>query len=130
MKPIMAPCPRHIRRRYLTGKCDVLATCLAEEHGFELGAMRNQNGHIEHVFARHPASGMAIDIRGVMPVSEIPRGSALEDRPHVLDTTTRDEIAAAFGTCDLSDRVEAERVIRTYLAPVLEELDYDPAPGH
>jgi|31_taG_2_1085359.scaffolds.fasta_scaffold00014_37 hypothetical protein len=119
---ISSTAPRHIARRYLAGQCDTLARAIGNSTGFPLWAMKNKEEQIEHVFVRDPDSGLAVDIRGAMPLEEISKGSALEHSPHRFSEVEIDEVTATFGTPTPGDMRIAKRVLKDHLSRTLEKV--------
>jgi len=127
MSVFRSTAPRHVMRRYLGGRCDVLATALAKSTGHPLWGMKNDAGQIEHVFVRDANSGLAIDIRGAMPLEEVARGSALEHRSHEFVETDLDEVTTTYGIAGPSELREAREVVKDHLSRVIEKVSELPS---
>lgn len=105
-KAVRLALPEHVRDRYLRGRCGVLATALQRHTGFPLwGMFEGEGGPMHHAFVRDPATGMALDVRGLMPIEQIPDGSSVGDP--VFRAITRRDIQDAFGGFDRADVAEA-----------------------
>jgi hypothetical protein len=127
MTRIRSTAPRHIMRRYLSGQCDSFATVLAKASRQPLWAMKNKEGRIEHVFVRDAESGLAMDIRGAMPLDEISEGSALAELQHHFIEVSAEEVTDTFGIPTPTDLREARRALKDHFSRVLEKVAELPA---
>ncbi|MCW3782970.1 hypothetical protein [Defluviimonas salinarum] len=120
--------PEHVRRRYLRGRCWVLADELVRATGLELWGLRDENGDLHHAFAADPAAGLAHDIRGTMPIDRVAEGSAARGGRCV--PIARADMIAISGAFDAAEIREARRVLRAHLrksaaGPAPEKPNYD-----
>jgi len=109
----LSTAPRHIRTRYLRGGCWVLAIELAKHTGLQLWGIRDGQGNLHHAFVADGSRGIAIDIRGSMPLENVVEGCAAMDPK--LEPIGKDEILSICGSFSRTDIREAKRVIATML---------------
>jgi hypothetical protein len=104
--------PEHITNRYMRGKCFVLALALNRALKWPLYGMF-LGDEMHHAFVRDPKTGMALDIRGLIPMSEVPSGSGA-DAESELRAVTKKEIMATVFSIDPADTREANKIVSTY----------------
>lgn len=110
-QPILAPA--HIRTRYLRGGCYALALALHKATKLPLcGLYEAGTDDLHHAFVRDPATGMALDIRGLLPLDQEAEGSAVEVPDY--RPIRRADIIGVVGSIAAADMKQANEVVRTY----------------
>jgi hypothetical protein len=101
----------YILRRYLRGKCFAFAVALHRRIKKPFYGLFDASGDLHHVFLADPSTRQAYDVRGIVSLDDVGKGSeaeadAVEPRP-----ITRPEAESVYGSPARADVIEAGKVI-------------------
>ncbi|MEP3669940.1 MAG: hypothetical protein ABJN42_24785 [Roseibium sp.] len=109
---VTSTAPRHIRTRYMRGGCWAMAHELSKKTGMDLWGLRDDRGDLHHVYVADPERGIAIDIRGGMPMEKIAEGCQAQ----IAGPASLDEILRHIGSFEPAELREARKVIQAHLS--------------
>lgn len=104
--------PDYILRRYMRGKCLAFAIALQRRIKLPMWGLFAADGTLHHVFLADAATRQAYDVRGRIPLDEVPKGSMAQSDAD-MRPISRQEAEAVMGRPDRADIVEAGREIDT-----------------